>query len=503
MELKEKENRFQTLAAALPGVLYTVVEELNGPTHFEYLSPVFEEIHEIPAREVINDATSLFEQIHPDDREDYQRAVIESLETLQPFIHQWRVIVPSGKVKWLQANSQPEYRRNGEVVWHGFVQDITERKNLELALQASEARLKDILDNANVILSSLRVFGDGRWIIDHVSAASEQIAGFTAQELTVDNSLWVSRIEPEDWQRIFPELMDSIWAGRPITNEYRLNHKDGSQRWISQATTSRYDSERDCWSVTNVAADISERHAIERVKDEFISVVSHELRTPLTSLKGALGLLSAGVLEKQPETARGMLAIATRNCDRLIHLVNDILDLERLQSGRVELKLELCNVADLMTQAVDCVAILALNAGITLDCYPLKLTTTIDPEAIGKILTNLLGNAIKFSPASSTIRLQAQVIHTNGSFSTPSLLFSVEDRGRGIPQDKLQSIFGRFQQVDISDARQKGGTGLGLAICKTIVSQHGGKIWAESVLGEGSTFYFTIPIGQKLTIDQD
>ncbi|MEG3436144.1 PAS domain-containing protein [Pannus brasiliensis CCIBt3594] len=502
-ELQEKENRFQALATALPGVLYTVVEGLNGPRRFEYVNPTFEEIHEIPIADVLVDATPVFDAIHPEDRAGYLQAVVESLDNLKPFRYEWRIIVPSGKIKWLQANSQPERRENGEIVWHGFVQDITDRKYLELALQASEARLNDIQSNVNVILSSFRVFRDGGWAIDHVSPTSERITGFTAEELTVDPNLWTSRIDPEDWNAMLPNVFDNIFACRPATYEYRFHCKDGSQLWISQISSPRYDAENDCWIVTNVSSDISERHAIERMKDEFISVVSHELRTPLTAIRGAIGLLAAGVLDSQADTAREMLAIASRNCDRLGSLVDDILDLERLKSGNMELEKEPCSVGEIIEKSLDSVAMLAKNAGITLESVPLNATVNVDRAAIEQTLVNLIGNAIKFSPAGSTIRVRARAIdpEPDTDFPTPRILLSVEDRGRGIPADKLESIFGRFQQVDISDARQKGGAGLGLAICQNIVTRHGGKIWAESVLGEGSTFYFTLPLPERESRD--
>lgn len=495
-ELQEKEKRFQALATALPGVLYTVVEELDGPQRFEYLNPTFEEIHEIPLQDVLDNAAALSGQFHPDDREGYLQAAIESMGTMKPFRHEWRIIVPSGKIKWIQANSQPERRENGELVWHGFVQDITDRKHLELALQASEARLSDIQSNVNVILSSFRVFRDGSWSIDHVSPTSERITGFTAEELTIDDNLWTSRIEPEDWNAMSPDVFDNIFACRPATYEYRFHRKDGSLLWISQISNPRYDAENDCWIVTNVSSDISERHAIERLKDEFISVVSHELRTPLTAIRGAIGLLAAGVLDSKADTAREMLAIASRNCDRLGRLVDDILDLERVKSGKMELEKEPCPVNGIIERSFDSVAMLAKNAGITLESIPLNATVNVDRAAIERTLVNLIGNALKFSPAGSTIRIRARAIDAepDKDFPTPCILFSVEDRGRGIPADKLESIFGPFQQVDISDARQKGGAGLGLAICQSIVTRHGGKIWAESVFGEGSTFYFTLPV---------
>jgi signal transduction histidine kinase len=240
--------------------------------------------------------------------------------------------------------------------------------------------------------------------------------------------------------------------------------------------------------VTNgIFRDVTARLEIEKMKDEFVSTVSHELRTPLTSIRGALGLLTAGVLNAEPAKARRMLEIAVANTDRLIRLINDILDIERIESGRVKLEKRSCPAASLMVQAMNSVRELADRAGVKLELFPISTNVLADPDRVVQALTNLLGNAIKFSPPSSAVTLRA----------TPrqgEMLFEVKDQGRGIPADKLRVIFERFQQVDASDGREKGGTGLGLAICRSIVDQHGGRIWAESELGKGSSFYFTLPL---------
>jgi PAS domain S-box-containing protein len=262
--------------------------------------------------------------------------------------------------------------------------------------------------------------------------------------------------------------------------------------------------------------DISERKAMERMKQEFVSTVSHELRTPLTSMRGALGLIASGLLVSQPEKAQRMLEIAVSNTDRLVRLINDILDLERIESGKIAMDKQTCNAADLMVHAVETMQPMAQKAGVTLSVVPVGGTQGVpleaDPDRILQTLTNLLSNAIKFSPPESTVWLTGEIreggapnrdceaAHTDKNrlihscAGCPCLLIAVKDQGRGIPADKLESIFERFQQVDASDARDKGGTGLGLAICRTIVQQHGGRIWAESVLGEGSTFYLSLPV---------
>ncbi len=232
--------------------------------------------------------------------------------------------------------------------------------------------------------------------------------------------------------------------------------------------------------------DISQRNALDRLKDEFISTVSHELRTPLTSIRGALGLLSSGILGQVSEKASNLLRIALTNSDRLVRLINDILDLERIQSGREPLSFRPVQLSDIVKQSIGDLQPLADSAGVRLLHDSTHVEIDADPYRLLQVLTNLLSNAVKFSPPNSTVSVMLRPGATG-------VTLSVIDNGRGIPADKLEAIFGRFQQVDASDSRQKGGSGLGLAICRTIVLQHSGRIWAERNPVRGSTFRVFLP----------
>jgi PAS domain S-box-containing protein len=251
-------------------------------------------------------------------------------------------------------------------------------------------------------------------------------------------------------------------------------------------------------------ADLAQHQSVEKLKSEFIGIVSHELRTPLTSMQGALGLLAMGLMDDEPEQMKQMIEIASIETERLVRMVNNILDLDKLDADVSLLDREWCDATALIKKAIDVMIGSAAAAGVdlVLDCQLGKIW--VSPDQIVQVLTNLLGNAIKFSPQNSAISIEAKMIEepmqgintqadSTLARSSHQICFVVKDSGRGIPTDKLDSIFGRFQQVDVSDARDKGGTGLGLSICKSIVEQHQGLIWAESSLGRGSAFIFTLP----------
>jgi two-component system, OmpR family, sensor histidine kinase VicK len=232
---------------------------------------------------------------------------------------------------------------------------------------------------------------------------------------------------------------------------------------------------------------VTERKALDRMKDEFISTVSHELRTPLTSLRAALGLLDGGTLTARPEKMKQMLDIAVVNTERLVHLVNDILDLERISSGKAALHSTMCSADDLLRRAAELEGTRAAKAQIDFTFDARSVGVWADPDRILQTLTNLISNAIKFSPAKSKIHLAACLL------ADDEAQIEVRDQGRGIPPDKLEQVFERFQQIDASDSRSMGGSGLGLAICRSIITQHQGRIWASSTPGEGTTFHFTLP----------
>ncbi|HEY9300173.1 MAG TPA: PAS domain S-box protein, partial [Phormidium sp.] len=364
-------------------------------------------------------------------------------------------------------------------------------------------RFRRAFDDAAIGMALVTL--DGKFL--QVNLALCEITGYNEAELV--GSFFQDITHPEDLNADLEYIRQAL-AGecRSYQMEMRYIHKSGHLVWGLLGVSVVKDQGGNSLYFVAQIQDISERHKIDRIKDEFISIISHELRTPLTAIRGSLGILETGVLDNRPEKAKYMLQLAVNNSDRLVRLVNDILDLERLQSGKVELVMEMCQIEDLMQQSVESVQVIANQADVKLELIPLVAEVWASPDAIVQALTNLLSNAIKFSPANSTIWLSAELRNSepgteenqtvsHSPLSSSYILFQVKDQGRGIPADKLEAIFGRFQQVDISDARQKGGTGLGLAICKSIVQQHGGKIWAQSTLGEGSVFYFTLPITSR------
>lgn len=292
----------------------------------------------------------------------------------------------------------------------------------------------------------------------------------------------------------------SLASGEASDKQHSNRRATKSTRFQASSTIP-YNSQERAIGTTSIGEDTTERAAFEKMKGEFISVVSHELRTPLTAIHGGLKLLAKGIVPI--ESARGQVLLRTvaNTSKRLVRLVNNILELERMESGRSLLKKRSLNTKEITQSIAQSFAVESFEVvgntpqDMTLVVSDPGIEIVADGDRLIQGLANLIQNAVKFSPEKSTIWLSAELQKT----STPknkrdTVLFKVQDQGRGVPPEKHKMIFERFIQVDASDTRQEGGMGLGLSICRNIVEQHGGTIGIESTLGEGSCFYFTLPV---------
>ena len=369
-------------------------------------------------------------------------------------------------------------------------QEINVRTKAETALRHSEEQLRLIANGLPVLIA----YVDNQQHYRFNNQAYQTWLGLSPQEICNQHLAQVHG--DEDYQQISQHVI-SVLKGETVTYERDLILQDGCMHSLSVTYIPHLQEQNTVQGFFALTSDISDRKAIERMKDEFLSVVSHELRTPLTSIHSSLKILSTGKLGSLSTQGERMLKIADEQTERLVHLVNNVLDLQRIQSGKINMNKQACEARELIAEAVQAMKTLAQSQGIQLSCKPSNLVVWADRDYIVQTLTNLVSNAIKFSPAKSTVVLSAvknsQLNLDRQPQSISYITFAVQDRGQGIPQDRLETIFERFQQVDSSDSRKKGGTGLGLAICRQIVEGHGGQIWAESCLDNGSTFYFTLP----------
>ena len=359
------------------------------------------------------------------------------------------------------------------------VAQFLERDAADQALRSNDARMRSVIEN---MLEGLVVVNQtGR--IESVNPAAEQIFGYAAWEL-VGQPLKILlphaiAADPEAFlAEAYTRAVGRVteWEGRRKSGDVFRFELSLYEFWTPEGRL-----------LAGHVRDISDRRKLEKMKKEFVATVSHELRTPLTSIRGSLSLLGSGVLGEIPPEAREAVEIAERNTVRLIGLINDILDLERIESGKMEITIAPLALARIFERSVEAVRGMAETMHVRLDMQAATARVRGDEERLVQVLVNLLSNAIKFSPRGELVSVTS--LENDGWAEV-----RVADHGRGIPESYREAIFERFQQVESSDSRQRGGSGLGLAICKAIVEQHGGSIGVESERGKGSTFHFRIPL---------
>jgi PAS domain S-box-containing protein len=367
---------------------------------------------------------------------------------------------------------------------HGV--DVTEQHEAEEALHLATRQRELILESVGDGIYGIDL--DGR--VTFINEAAARSLGYSPDQITgrdFHDLVHHSHADGTPYSRLTCPVLQGVRRRETVrTRDEVFWRRDGSAMPV-EYTASPLLEDGQISGMVIAFQDVSERRRLERMKDEFISTVSHELRTPLTSLRASLGLISSGTLDKRPEKQRQMIEMAIGNCDRLVRLVNDILDFDQVEKGHLPLRRVPVEATELLRRAADVAHGAISQARIKIRVEATSTQVVADVERVLQVLNEIVGNAIKFSRPETTIRLAADPGEGD------QVCFTVEDQGQGIAPEKLGRIFDRFQQGDASDSRGVGGTGLGLALCRSIVEQHGGHIWAESTPGNGTSVRFTLP----------
>ncbi|MBK0392362.1 response regulator [Ramlibacter algicola] len=344
-----------------------------------------------------------------------------------------------------------------------------------------EERLQAIVDNAGDAIVSLTP--DGR--VETSNPAARRLFGGDGG-IGRHVSAWMAGDSREDLLAVMRNGAARSLSG--LRQEITCRRDDGST-FPAEVTVTRMGTAAGS-GYTLMLRDISDRKQVERMKNEFISTVSHELRTPLTSVRGSLGLVLGGAVGEIAPPAKALLDIAASNCDRLVRLVNDMLDIEKIESGNVRFELVPQPLLPLVKGAIAATEAFAASMGVRYALHEpgSDLRVVVDADRLTQVVVNLLSNAAKFSPAGGCVDVTLSVADARRA------RIGIGDRGRGIPADFRQRLFSRFGQADASDARARQGTGLGLAISKAIVERLGGSIGFEDRAGGGTEFFVELPL---------
>ncbi|WP_017295137.1 PAS domain S-box protein [Geminocystis herdmanii] len=640
--LKKSEARFQKMAISSPGIIYIIVQRPDGSRYFEYISSVVEEILEISAEEVLNNPDSFLSLFYPDDIAGFEQAMMDNIQTMEAFTYQWRMITPSGKIKWLQANDRPELRDNGDIAWTGVILDVT--KQLEM-----QHRLDELARHIPGMIYQYRLRVDGTSHFPYASEGIKQIYNVTPLDVKESADKVLDVLHPEDRERIldsvfesadkltpwhceyrvclpenkiiwvegnatpqreadgsviwhgyitnitdrkqaeetlrqserkYHQILDSIsdlivvknpqfqiiWANKAFRDYYRMtleemqgivdahfNNPDFTQQYIRddafvfntgevlnipEEFATRYDGEIHPFSTIKspifddngevimlvaVAREITEKRQAEialsqaketaeaatKAKSQFLANMSHEIRTPMNGVLGMAELLSLSTLNSNQKE---YINIIQESCKTLLTIINDILDFSKTESGMLTLDKQPLNLEDILKSVCHLFSKQAKDNHILLK-YEIKnpLPKILgDSSRLQQIFFNLVGNAIKFT-SQGEVNI---IVHSDtANFAEDEeieLMIKIEDSGVGIDNDRITQLFQPFTQADATISRKYGGTGLGLAICKNLVALMGGTIWVESNgnMGglppwdwvvkpsqkQGSTFYFTLKL---------
>jgi len=385
----------------------------------------------------------------------------------------------------------------GRSYFVAITRDITGRKKAELALRESEEQFRQLADNIREVFFILTP-DPTRFL--YMSPAYDQVVGKSRQEVYERAMAWMDSVHPEDRERVGGVFMQCV-QGVPVETEYRVVRPDGSVRWIHARSFPVCDSAGKFIRAVGIAEDISEQRrvldaiqaakdaaeAASRAKSEFLANMSHELRTPMNGIMGMTELALATELTSEQ---REYLTMVKSSADSLLGVINDILDFSKIEAGKLEFESIEFNFRSSLEATLKLLALRAHEKGLELNCRVEPEVPEVligDPSRFRQIIVNLVGNAIKFTERGEvTVQVEQQPEKAGGVV----LHVSVTDTGIGIPPNKLDAIFSAFTQADGSTTRRYGGTGLGLSISRQLVAKFGGRLWVESVVGQGSIFHF-------------
>jgi PAS domain S-box-containing protein len=363
----------------------------------------------------------------------------------------------------------------------GVGYDVTERKQAEAALRESEARYRMLAEYSSDIIARLSAEGT----LSYISPASAVVLGYEPSAL-VGKSIF-DLIHPDDQEAVGRTLQKASDIHVLSTFTCRACTSEGDFLWLETSLRRLHEPLAGSQQFVAIARDVTERKKVERLKNEFVSTVSHELRTPLTSIRGSLGLIAGGVAGELPAQAKSLVDIAYKNSERLISLINDILDVEKIESGKLAFDLRPQPLMPIIEQALEGNRAFGEQFGVTFQLAAVlpDVQVSVDHDRLLQVMSNLLSNAAKFSPHGGHVDVSV-------TQEDAGVRVAVSDHGPGIPEEFYARIFQKFSQADASDTRQKGGTGLGLSITKALVEKMDGHIGFASEIGAGATFYFVL-----------
>ncbi|MBA7479181.1 Sensor histidine kinase RcsC [subsurface metagenome] len=511
-ELQESQKFSSTLLQNSPNAVLV----LDPDASVRYVNPAFEKLTGFTLAEVLG-----VKAPHPWWPEEQREEIGAALKKAMAMGGKRgeRIFQKKDGERFWVALSSTDVKSQGKQLYFLLnMLDITDSKRMQKVLRENEEKLERMFDSVN---DGIVVVGlDG--IILKVNESAVRMHGFASQyEMVGKNGLDLAA--PAEHKKMIKNMSRVVKEGKISGLEYTLVRADGAEFPAELSTSALQDASGKVFGRITIARDITRRKQaaealkqnmeelqvaykklkeLDQLKDSFLSTVSHELRTPLTSIKSFSEILLS--YDEDRETQKEFLTIISEESDRLTRLINDFLDLSKIESGRMQWETVEISVAEVIKTAINATQALAAktNLKVKVTVSPNLPTVTSDKDRLVQVVTNLLSNAIKFTPEGGNIEVKAQTLEVGKTRKKADMVMvSVTDSGIGIAPKDHKSVFEKFKQVGDTLTDKPKGTGLGLPICKEIIEHYGGKIWVESELGKGSTFFFSLPIAQAAGVE--
>jgi len=492
---------FHALASVLPGVVYQSRISPDGVARVEYVSDAARWMLECEPADIIRDVEVFRRLIHPDDREMFNQRLAAQLQTAGFWQLEYRLLLPSGRVRWISSQASISAAPGGETLWCGFFTDITERKCAENELNAERERLALATRAGRIGTWDYDVRTKGiRW-----NEEMYAIHGVTPENYTPGTEKNFQFLSEEDQARVWKVFEECLAS--PATHyavEVTINLPSGEKRLTRSQALILREASGEAIRVVGIEVDITEEKQAEtamaraveaaeqadRAKSEFLATMSHEIRTPMNGILGYTELLkTAGLTGEQ----RTYLESIEASGEHLLAVINDVLDVSRIEAGGMRIESAAFDVRDCVTEVFEMLRPVAAVKSLDYCCAMdpnLPPVMVSDRRRVVQVLTNVLGNAIKFTD-DGEVRLSVAAELEDGA-SDWQWEFRVADSGPGIAPKALAQIFQPFYQVDSSAGRRHGGTGLGLTISKRLAEMLGGTLTVENRSCGGSEFTFIL-----------
>jgi len=503
---RRHDTMLRKLSSQMPGVIFQFQMDADGRYSYPYASEGLREMFgvEMPLDVVGGDASLPLRVLHAEDRPGFVDSIRESARLLCPWQREYRIVRGDGAVRWLETRAAPERLPDGGTLWHGFIADVTERKETELALRRSEERWAMAADAAAIGIAEV-VLGSGAMLMDRRACLNHglphPLTGFTLDD-------WLQTVHADDRDAARAGLQHALDTSGTLEARYRITRPDGGVATLEITARGRYDTHGVAVGLVGTCRDVTAQLAVERLqrdkesaeranraKSEFLSRVSHELRTPLNGILGFAQLMSLDRRSALAPDQQRRLDSVVRAGRHLLGLINDVLDVTRIESEDFSLRPVCVDVWGAVDGCLALIQPLAQEAGVGLPAPAAASRNSCwvhaDPRALEQVLMNLLSNAIKYNRRGGAVEIE---IGATPAGPAGVVHIAIRDEGLGMTEEQQASLFQPFNRLGAEHTRTEG-SGLGLVISQRLVDAMGGRLHVHSRPSAGSTFSVELPAG--------